>query len=1767
MKKAIQRAVRGSRTTVLKTVLTGSAKAVAKLPGGEASLAKIAAENSRGFPSDAERELTGRTGRKRPLQNQIAHLMLENAPEGQEALAQKAQAFGVESADLLERVASRTDDLDTAVALRRRAVELEPKVAHRRVALAESLLQLTERGVMRDPVLGLTIGEAPTHQDEALQELQTALKLAPGHPYVLHALGHLLFERGEANEGLAHLEAAVAKQPQGTWLRELADLYRKPHVAQFEHALRAYERAFRRNSGDSKALEGILNIGVRATLDWPRLWKHAREAEKKRKTSPYHDKRLKPALDELFTEQADAETVEIVLKCLASLSTQGRVLRPEVQRFAASRIQFLGYLVDGFDLHKDLAWRKAERLLKLPVKEVGTLRQLMQPLLYVGEHSQAAQLSDPRFWTGADPETRQRLQKLHADAELMRGNLQPYLEYSRQARKRAPLPGDEQMEALIRGKRVAIVGPADTGDRLGQTIDEYDVVVRTNYNPEFVAAHTDTMGSRTDIAYYGGRDLGEILGDIQAAVERGDLKLAVGRPLSYDAHQHLNLPWLRFYRHEFPLYFHGLPLGVQRMSYDLLQFEPAQITLFNTDFYTGQFTAGYRDSQHTVFGPGSMLNDLIVQHDLLFDFRFMQALQATGVVNAFGKAGRVLGMTPRQYIQQLESEESLGRAQTVAQEPIEKEVPHDEAQARLNEARRLKEQRSPGISRDPVRGLVQGEVASHMEEAAEELRAALEFAPGNPTLLWELGTLLFNSLGELEEGLAYMEAAVAKEPKPAWLRTLAAAYRRPHVAQFDKALTAYERAFAANPKDTRALEGILSIGVRATLEWERIWESAKRLERRQKNSPAADDTLRANLNRIFGPDPSQRSVAAVLRDINKFARQRKHLHPTVHKLVATRLQFLGSVREGFELIQAMAGQAAHELLSEPVTDISTLQKVMGALVYTGDYEQASRLSEPRFWRAEDTVSYQQAEKLHADAELLRGNPVPYLAYAEKARQAAPLPGEQEMAELIRGKRVAIVGPADTGDRLGSVIDEYDVVVRANYNPDFVAANHSTQGSRTDIAYYNGRDIEEMLQQLEGEVESGGLKMIVGRPLSYSSLKDREIPWLRFYRTDFPLYFQGHPLGVQRMSYDLLQFEPAEITLFNTDFYTGQFAVGYRAAKDTVFGPGSMLNDLLVQHDLSFDFTFMQALVSTGVVNGAGKSGRVLARTKEQYLRQLETKGVFAQGQAAEEAAADVGTVESPEAQQHLDTARELLQATEPGIINDPVRGLVRGEVPAKEKEALAELGRALEIDPGNAVLLYEQGRILFGQGQIEAGLAAMEAAVAKNPDAEWLRTLAGSYRQTHVAQFDKALYAYERAFRRDPKDTRALQGILNVGARGTMDWGRIWRSARRLEQSIEESPLQDDQFSSALNRIFSPKPSDNDVATALDAIEAATVRGQDLQSAVLGCVAVRLQFMGHLGAGYDLRAKLAESRLGGGVNNLPQLRARLRALVYLDQYDQAAVLSDPQFWPTEDPMESERHRKLHADAALLRGDLQPYVDYSAAAREQAPLPAEQKMAELISGKRVAIVAPADTGDELGEVIDGFDVIIRPRFSPDFVAENKHRVGSRTDIAYVNGRDLEDHLEDMRAAVEAGELQAAVARPLSFYRFRNEQQDWLRFYRQEFSLYFHGFALGVPRWVYDILQFEPAEICVFNSDMYTGTDAFAAGYRDSKDYEFGPGSVLNDLIMSHDLKFDFKLLKQLQEAGILTAQGKSAEVLELSPQEYVDVLEAGGALGRPQPPAA
>ncbi|GAA1453758.1 hypothetical protein ACFP47_08560 [Nesterenkonia lacusekhoensis] len=635
-------------------------KAMSKSDAGRRDLMRRAAFGSQDFVSRTETLVTGRKSRGQSRAAKYAQTILENVPGGEIRFALAAAEEELATAGLLERVASRT--LKTAkprdiIDLRRRAVDLDPRRAHRYVALAAALGSETQSRIVHGAAVGLHRGQETPHADEIIELLKSAQALAPSNAVIAFELGQRLLERGDAEEGLAQLEKAALKHPDEQRLMALAQAYRRPDIAQFSQALESYEHAYSLNPKNQKALGGVVHSGARGPMDWPRVWRTVHRIESKRQHSPLRTESVAEGMDSLFSsrQEVEAETVTDLLSELDECRAEGKELNPQTVGLLVLRVQFLGHFAAGFRLRTRNAERRAQRLRRSGVRDLGGLRQMMQALVYLDNAETASRLSqDVKYWAQNTGEQRMAVAKLHADAELMLGNPEPYFKYSVDARKDFYLPAERKMVNLIKKKRVAIVGPAATGESLGSEIDGYDVVVRPNFNPEFVAAHPESMGSRTDIAYYSGQDMTTLIDDVESLIENSDVQLINTRSFSYHTHHRRNLPWLRFARHDWSLSYHGSPLGIQRMIYDLLQFRPEEIAIFNSDFYTGsgEFAEGYRKKRS--FAPGSFMNDLVVVHDLLTDFRFTQAMLKTGRVTAQGRAAEVLSRDPFDYLRDVE---------------------------------------------------------------------------------------------------------------------------------------------------------------------------------------------------------------------------------------------------------------------------------------------------------------------------------------------------------------------------------------------------------------------------------------------------------------------------------------------------------------------------------------------------------------------------------------------------------------------------------------------------------------------------------------------------------------------------------------------------------------------------------------------------------------------------------------------------------------------------------------------------------------------------------------------------------------------------------------------------------------------------------------------------------------------------------------------------------------------------------------------------------
>jgi hypothetical protein len=428
-------------------------------------------------------------------------------------------------------------------------------------------------------------------------------------------------------------------------------------------------------------------------------------------------------------------------------------------------------------------------------------------------------------------------------------------------------------------------------------------------------------------------------------------------------------------------------------------------------------------------------------------------------------------------------------------------------------------------------------------------------------------------------------------------------------------------------------------------------------------------------------------------------------------------------------------------------------------------------------------------------------------------------------------------------------------------------------------------------------------------------------------------------------------------------------------------------------------------------------------------------------------------------------------------------------------------------------------------------------------------------RKPYIFDLDAAVYQYEQAFAINPKDLRAVEGVLTIGARTHYDWPRIWTVVQVLMP--RRGPLRArSAFWEDLSRIFAQTPDPQAVPIAKALLEDHRGELSSLHQLLLEAIAARLQFLGEFTAGFQVREDAARNRVkelaGIPLESGIWLKHLLGAYAYLEDHQQLRATADNPPVDRSDSRTLIQTQKLQADAALIMGDAGPLQAHTLDRWNTMRLQGEEGMSELVEGKRIAVVGPS-SGDGLGELIESYDVVVRTRHAP---AGTYEHAGGRTDIAYYAGQDLLRDFAEISSAAESGSFQRAVTRPF-FVETPDLQKwpQWLRLARFEHGLYFRGAPMGLQRIIYDLLQFQPAELAVFNADLYAGESFAASGYRASYS-AFGPHNQTNDVVLMHDLAYEFRWTAHMQQAGLITTHGTTAEVLSLSEDDYLSRLESG-----------
>lgn len=190
----------------------------------------------------------------------------------------------------------------------------------------------------------------------------------------------------------------------------------------------------------------------------------------------------------------------------------------------------------------------------------------------------------------------------------------------------------------------------------------------------------------------------------------------------------------------------------------------------------------------------------------------------------------------------------------------------------------------------------------------------------------------------------------------------------------------------------------------------------------------------------------------------------------------------------------------------------------------------------------------------------------------------PHPVDKRFREYLRGKSVAVVGPAPTGSADGAEIDGFDVVVRMNWRGPVSLPEAAEFGRKTHVALYNAHTVR--LLSAEGRL---GLVKALDFCLIRRARYDLDrLPWeagrVRNL-VEYPGGFYKSLNAVPALLFDLLLHGADRIRLYKVNFYLGErhHARGYRGPTDGELSanPLRRLQPVMGNHDLVGQINFFR----------------------------------------------------------------------------------------------------------------------------------------------------------------------------------------------------------------------------------------------------------------------------------------------------------------------------------------------------------------------------------------------------------------------------------------------------------------------------------------------------------------------------------------------------------------------------------------------------------------
>ncbi|KAF5083754.1 hypothetical protein DSECCO2_85560 [anaerobic digester metagenome] len=226
-------------------------------------------------------------------------------------------------------------------------------------------------------------------------------------------------------------------------------------------------------------------------------------------------------------------------------------------------------------------------------------------------------------------------------------------------------------------------------------------------------------------------------------------------------------------------------------------------------------------------------------------------------------------------------------------------------------------------------------------------------------------------------------------------------------------------------------------------------------------------------------------------------------------------------------------------------------------------------------------------------------------------------------QFVKGKSVAIVGPARTDKPDAIHIDSHDLVVRTNYKEKGECVDPIIKGLRCDITYFNGETVERLCKQdiinwpdgiswaiFKSDSDNHKLVAILRENSKKIDLMKKAIDYLQS-RNMYMLYgtfFNLSLMAIPNIIMDLLRFDPKKISIFHADLMLSVGTIPQYLPKDFEYA-NSMKKYFLMtisrSHDPVTQYWILHELWKNGKFEGDNRFNEIMSLGELEYMKQLQ----------------------------------------------------------------------------------------------------------------------------------------------------------------------------------------------------------------------------------------------------------------------------------------------------------------------------------------------------------------------------------------------------------------------------------------------------------------------------------------------------------------------------------------------------------------------------------